>query len=111
MRAWTCHENLKMENNDGFKLTQVSTETGHKVGRGDQIDAGFEDLQDELETTANFLLAHLRHGADFLQARERKQKISWPGGCLPYASFRVREVSTTSLTGASIDYRGEDRKK
>ena len=43
---------------------QVGAEAGHEVSGGDEVHAGLQGLQDQLEAAANLLLGDAGHGAD-----------------------------------------------
>lgn len=46
---------------------EIGAESGHKVARSDEIDAGFKGLENQLETSTDLLLAYLADGANLLE--------------------------------------------
>jgi len=47
-----------------FGQAQVGAEAGHEVSSGDQVHAGLQRLQDQLEASADLLLGDPGDGAD-----------------------------------------------
>lgn len=53
-----------------FGQAQVWAEAGHEVSGGDEVHAGLQCLQDQLEAPADLLLGDPRDGADFCEGKE-----------------------------------------
>lgn len=51
---------------------QVGAEAGHEISGGDEVHAGLQSLQDQLETSADLLLGDPRDGADFCERRRER---------------------------------------
>jgi len=55
------------------RLTEVGTETWHKISRCYKIHTGFKSLQNQFKTASNFLLADLADSTYFLLQHNNKQ--------------------------------------
>lgn len=47
--------------------TEIGTESGHKVTRGDEIHAGFKSFENQFEASTDLLLAYLADCANLLE--------------------------------------------
>lgn len=59
-----------------LRQAQVGAEAGHEVAGGDEVHAGLQGLQDELEAAADLLLGNPGHGADLWTGRNRGERYS-----------------------------------
>lgn len=50
---------------------QVGAEAGHEVSGGDEVHAGFQSLQDQLEAPANLFFGDPGDGADFCTGKKK----------------------------------------
>ena len=56
---------------------QVGAEAGHEVPGGDEVHAGLQGLQDQLEAAADLLLGDAGHGADLWGRRRDGLGFRW----------------------------------
>lgn len=82
-----------------FGQTQVGAEAGHEVSGGDEVHAGLQRLQDELETPANLLLGDPGDGADLCGEEDKVR------------SEARRNVSFNSLLNVYCNFYGQIREE